>query len=436
MAVAKPLSIETFTASLRALGITPDMRLAVAVSGGVDSITLAHLVWHSHAQANIVFLTVDHRLRDTSTREAQDVVQTIRGWGGACDILTWDKAAGGHGVQERARKARYGLLRDAAQRHGCTAVLLGHNADDQAETFWMRLADGSGLSGLGGMQARRAHDGVTWLRPLLGCARADIAVYAQTHALPVIDDPSNANENFTRVRLRGFAAQLADEGLDAARLARTMGKLRAADDALHILTQDFMRQHSRVHAGGALHFSHADFVALPFDLRRRAMQAVLMAMTPRDYPPAYDALVALTQNLSQDEVSAASLGGCLLTLSRGDIWVMREPASAQVLPLDGAVGDEVLWDHRFEVRGLGALAGQGIALSPLGEAGIAALGQEKERLLWTEDFKNAPATIKRGVAALWRGQKLLAVPQFSWCAGGFDLPLPDIRAHISFGDIV
>lgn len=436
MAVAKPLNIDTFTASLRALGITPDMRLAVAVSGGVDSVTLAHLAWHSHAQGNLIFLTVDHRLRETSTREAHSVAQTICAWGGVCDILTWDAAAGGSGVQERARKARYGLLRDAAHRHGCAAVLLGHNGDDQTETFWMRLADGSGLSGLGGMQVRREHDGMAWLRPLLDMPRADIAAYARQHELPVIEDPSNTNGNFTRVRLRGFAQQLAQEGLDAPRLTRTMGKLRAADDALQAMTQDFMRQHLRVHSGGALHFSHAAFAGLPPDLRRRVVQTSVMAMTPRDYPPAYDALVALAQSLARDDAVAGSLGGCLFALSRGDIWVMREPASARVLRLDDVQGDALFWDHRFELGGIAKLAGQGIALSALGEAGIAALGQEKERLLWTEDFKNAPATIKRGVAALWRGQKLLAVPQFSWRAGGFDLPLPDIRPHISFGDIV
>ncbi len=436
MAVARLLTVDTLTASLREMGITPDMRLAVAVSGGVDSIALAHLAWHGHAQDNLVFLTVDHRLRDSSTREAEQVAQTLRAWGAVCDILTWDGAQHGAGVQERARHARYGLLADAAKRHGCAGVLLGHHADDQAETFWMRLADGSGLSGLGGMQSRRDHGGMTWLRPLLGVTRADIVAYARDHALPVIDDPSNKNENFTRVRLRGFAGQLADEGLDAPRLSRTMAKLRAADDALAALTAQFLHRHVTVHGGGALHFAHADFAALPDDLRRRVLQAALLAMTPRDYPPAYDAVLQLAQQFAHDAAPAASLNGCLLALSRGDVWVMREPAAAAHLPLEAGIGDALVWDHRFAVRGAAPLAGRGITLAALGEAGIAALGQEKERLLWTEDFKNAPAAIKRGAAALWQGQKLLAVPQLSWRAGGFDLPLPDIRTHISFGDIV
>ena len=427
MAVAKKLSIDTLTASLRALGITPDMRLAVAVSGGVDSITLAHLAWHSHPHDKLIFLTVDHRLRDTSTQETKNVADLIRQWGGTCEILTWNTAAGGAGIQERARLARYGLLRDAALKNKCDTVLLGHHADDQAETFWMRLADGSGLSGLGGMQAKRVHDGVTWLRPMLAASRADIAAYAQEHELPVIDDPSNKNDSFLRVRLRGFADHLKAEGLDATRLSRTMNKLRSADDALVELAAQFTQQHLRQHAGGALYMPHAPFAALPLDLRRRVLQSALYAMTPRDYPPAYDAAVSLAERLAHSDASTANLGGCMLTVSRGAIWVMREPAAAVTLVLDGDVSDTVVWDHRFAVSGLAPLMGQGLTLAALGEAGIAELGSQKERLLWTEDFKNAPAAIKRAVAGLWQGQKLLAVPQFSWRADRFALPLPDIQ---------
>ena len=424
------------TASLHALGVTPDMRLAVAVSGGVDSITLAHLLWHCHPRDNLVFFTVDHRLRDTSTREAAEVAALISGWGGRCDVLSWEEAAGGAGLQERARMARYCLLGDAARAADCKTLLLGHHADDQAETFWMRLADGSGLSGLGGMQASRVQDGITWLRPLLASTRTDIVAYAQEHALPVINDPSNANQSFLRVRLRGFADQLAAEGLGAQRLSRTMAKLRRADDALAELTTQFVRAQVKQHSGGALYFAHADFAALPLDLRRRVLQAVLQAMTPRDYPPSYDAALSLAQRLGDRAAATANLGGCMLTVSRGMIWVLREPVAAAKLALDAAVGDSCIFDHRFAVQGLAALAGQGLVLAVLGEAGIADLGAQKDGILWTEDFKNAPASIKRGVAALWQGQKLLAVPQLSWRTGGFTQPLPDIRPYISLGDIV
>lgn len=426
MAVAKKLCIETFAASLRALGITPDTRLAVAVSGGVDSITLAQLVWQCHPHDKIVFFTVDHRLRENSMHEAAQVCALIHGWGASCHVLTWDEATGGSGVQERARDARYRLLRVAALEQRCDHVLLGHHADDQAETFWMRLADGSGLSGLAGMQALRVHDGIAWLRPLLGVTRAQIAAYAQEHALPVIDDPSNANDRFLRARLRGFTDQLAAEGLDAARLSRTMAKLRAADDALVALTAQFMRAHVRHHAGGALYMPHAAFADLPTDLARRVLQATLQAMTPRSYPPAYDAVVDLAARLVDRGAATSNLGGCMVTVSRGMIWLIREPSTAATLALEAGIADAVVWDHRFDVRGLAVLAGQGLVLAALGEAGVTALGGQNERLLWTKDFKDAPASIKRGVAALWQGQKLLAVPQFSWRADRFTLPLPDI----------
>ncbi len=436
MAVAKQNCIADFTASLRDLGVTPAMRLAVAVSGGVDSIALAHLAWHAHPRDQLIFLTVDHRLRASSTREAEQVAALLRSWGAKCEILTWQDAKGGSGVQQRARTARYDLLRAAARAADCNAVLLGHHADDQAETFWMCLADGSGLSGLGGMTARRDDGGLVWLRPLLNATRSDIAAYAAAQALPVIEDPSNTNAAFTRVRLRGFVEQLEREGLDAQRLGRTMAKLRAADDALQSVTQQFIKTHIKQHIGGALCMTQAGFAALAPDLRRRVMQACLMAMTLRDYPPAYDALVGVAENMAQVGAAAVSLAGCLVMQYRGDIWILREVAATEICTLDTTGDDCAMWDHRFTVSGMRVIGHTDVQLRALGEAGIAILGQEKNKILWPEGFQNAPAALRRTVAALWQGEKLLAVPQLSWKAAGFDAPMPDIRAHISLGDIV
>lgn len=434
--MAELLDSTGFAARLRALGVTPDARLAVAVSGGVDSITLAHLAWAAHPHDHLVFLTVDHRLRASATQEAAAVADTLRGWGAQCEVLTWHDAQAGTGVQERARTARYALLRASALARGCGGVLLGHHEDDQAETFWMRLADGSGLTGLGGMAGRREDDALAWLRPLLDVSRADIAAYAHHHALPVIEDPGNVNPAFTRVRLRALAHTLAQEGLDGARVAQAMAKLRAADDALRQVTQDFIRCTVRCHAGGALVLPVAAFAAQAPDVRRRVLQACLQVMTPRDYPPAYDAVMQLGARMAGEGASASSLAGCLVLQHRGDIWVLREPAAAAAVDLDGGVADALVWDHRFHIRGLQALGGQGLRLAALGEAGIAHLGMAKEKLLWPDAFTAVPAGVRRGVVALWQGENVLAVPQLSWQTAGFTGALPAVQAQISLGDIV
>ncbi len=436
MAVADPLTAHHLTASLCALGLAPDTRLAVAVSGGVDSITLAHLAVQAWGVDRLVFFTVDHRLRESSTREAEHVAQTIMGWGADCRVLTWQGAQGGTGVQARARQARYDMLRESARAQGCAAVLLAHHADDQAETFWMRLADGSGLGGLAGMRALRRDDaGMLWARPLLDVSRAQIAAYAHRYALPVIEDPSNRNDVFLRARLRGFAEALADEGLDAARLGRTLGKLRAADDALAALTHRFVSAHMRVHAGGALVWDGAAFADLPDDLARRVVEYAVMTLVPRTYPPAYDAVAVRAAELKNADAPTTSLGGCLLVRRAGDIWCLREPAA---LPPATPVGDVdvLVWDSRFTLHGLAALAGQGVTLGGVGERGIALLGALPERVLWPEELAQAPAAVRRGLPALWQNEKLLAVPHLSWHDAGFPAALADIHAHISLGGVV
>lgn len=419
---------QRFAVTLAKTGVTASSHLGLAVSGGVDSIVLAHLAL-SFAQETGVRLsafTVDHRLRDTSAAEAADTAALLRGWGIPCDILPWQDAAAGPGLQARARDARYALLSAAARAAGCDAVLLGHQADDQLETFFMRLCDGSGLKGLGGMREMRCDSGLLWLRPLLGVSRGDIAHYAARHDLPVIDDPSNAQDRFTRVRLRGLLQGLQDEGLSAERLARSIGKLQEAEDALDWATRQQWQARAQSFQG-ALSLDLANWQDLPRDLRRRLLQRALRCLSPAAYPPLHEQLSFLADQAGADDFAGHALAGCLLRAKAGRLWVMREPAA---LPPPGAIAaDALCWDARFDMSGLAPWAGAGAQLAALGEGTV-------DKKLWAKDWQQAPALLRRGLPALWDGEKLLAVPSLSWRAGE-NLPvLPQVSPRNWGPDIV
>ena len=172
----------------------------VACSGGPDSSALAHLVAEARPDLALVLVHVAHGLRSAAAEQAdRDVVATHAGWLGAdlvgCDV---EVAPSGRGTEAAARDARYDALRRVASNRGAVTIVVGHSADDQAETVLLRLARGTGTDGLGAM-ASVAGDLV---RPLLRLRRADLRAFVAGEGLPVATDETNGDDAIRRVRVR------------------------------------------------------------------------------------------------------------------------------------------------------------------------------------------------------------------------------------------
>jgi tRNA(Ile)-lysidine synthase len=179
-------------------------RILCAVSGGPDSVVLAHQL---KAEADLVIGHVDHQMRTTSTRDARFVEALARRWGlpfkCARVPVPSHAAARKIGLEEAARELRYKALIKMARQTGCSRIATGHNADDQAETVLMNFLRGAGPAGLAGIPPRRTlAPGIEVFRPLLDTPRADILRYLQAHRLSYRQDPSNRSPKFTRNRIR------------------------------------------------------------------------------------------------------------------------------------------------------------------------------------------------------------------------------------------
>ena len=149
--------------------------------------------------------------------------------------MRWRGAKPGTGLQKTARAARYRLLAEAAEKGGAGLILTAHTLDDQAETVLIRLSRGSGLTGLAAMQRMTVvpgQDAVSLVRPLLDLPKARLLATLKAAKVAFADDPSNRDPRFTRVRLRGLMPKLAQEGLDARRLALLARRLKRADRAI------------------------------------------------------------------------------------------------------------------------------------------------------------------------------------------------------------
>ena len=211
--------------------------VAVACSGGPDSMALTKLVsdW-SVLKGGIAVhaLIVDHGLRLSSAEEAKITHEHLKNLPNVMPFtLVWDGPKPDTKIQEYARTKRYEMMATHCLNHNIKYLFLGHHQNDQAETVLFRLAKGSGLSGLGGMRSVQPYDdNLLILRPLINVPKEQILSFCKTHDISYVQDPSNTQDRYARVRLRGAWDILSAEGLTANRLAVTARRLERADRAL------------------------------------------------------------------------------------------------------------------------------------------------------------------------------------------------------------
>lgn len=384
-------------------GCLPDPvppRLGVAVSGGSDSVALLVLLadWAAARGATLCAVSVDHGLRPEAAAEAAGVGRLAAGLGLSHDVLHWERDAGAGGnLQDAARRARRRLIAGWAHAHGIGAVALGHTLDDQAETVLLRLARGSGVDGLSAMAPVRLWRGLHWIRPLLGATRAELRAELRRRGIGWVEDPSNEDPRYDRVRARRALVQLAPLGIDAARLAGTARHMATARAALEAATAEAARALARVGAGGDVTLQAAGLEALPEEIRLRLVAHVLCWVAAAEYRPRRRALERLLAG------GGGTLHGCRARLWRGQWYIGREPAAAAAAapaPL-GAV-----WDGRWRVQGPGAPDAR---VAALGAAGLAACPDWRASGLAREVLLAAPA--------VWQGGRLLAAPLAGWPQG-------------------
>lgn len=306
--------------------------LAVAVSGGPDSMALLWLLarWNKDLRQKIFVYTVDHGLRAESADEAARVQSWISGWQNVSHrILRWEGDKPETRILEAARVARYALLAAAMKRDGAESLFIGHHRDDQAETFLIRLAKGSGLDGLAGMRAvQESPLGIKLLRPLLDVPKQDLVDLCRAENIPFVEDPTNENEEYLRPRLRAAQRILAEEGLSAKRLSVTAGRLARARDALERLSLELFDRAVTARCENGLSMDFNMLRDAPEELVLRALLRAMEEVAPADdYGPRMEKLETLMARiLGEADFKGATLGGCVFAKRDKNraLWVGKE----------------------------------------------------------------------------------------------------------------
>lgn len=375
--MAEPVSDAEFAALMAAVGpFERDVRVAVALSGGSDSMALCLLAdaWARRVGGRVAALTVDHRLRPESGAEAAAVGRWMRARGIEHHVLPWDGAKPRTAIQAMARAARYDLLTGWCRRSGVLHLALAHQREDQAETFLMRLTRGSGADGLAGMSAVSETAAVRIVRPLLAVERARLTATLRARRQDWIEDPSNHDPAFARVRVRQWLAPLEWAGYGPARLGRMAETfaVRRADGEARIASL-LARACSLFPAGYAVLDPAVLAAALP-PTALGALARVLGTVGGGAYPVPKAKVEALLSWIVGDGPSSATLARCRCMRRGLGIVVCREGRHLP-RPVAMAPGGRILWDGRFDIAigdpADGAAAGEVPTLVALGREGWA-----------------------------------------------------------------
>lgn len=347
----EPIRAEEFASVLETLQHPAHAPLALAVSGGPDSMALAicALRWAQTTNTKLVAFIVDHALRPQSGDETEQTHKTLSQLGMNSEILRWEHAPIVTRLHSTARKARYQLLMDACKKHGFDTLMLAHQREDQAETILMRLAKGSGIDGLAGMATKSESEGIRLLRPLLAFPKERlIATCGEAH-ISFITDPSNMSDQFARGRLRRVLPLLEKEGFTVDRLFDLGHRAAEARDALDHYANIFIQQHAQQDVAGVIRIDRAAMISQPRAIIQRVMTSALQAIYAQDYAPEYTTLNSLiTTLLAPDTMPPRTLHGCLISLNEKYIIIMREYAGISDAPTLRP-GETTSWDDRWNV---------------------------------------------------------------------------------------
>lgn len=323
--------------------------LILAVSGGPDSVAMLWLAarWRRALKRGprLVAVTVDHQLRPEAGREAAGVKRLARDLGVEHRTLRWRGAKPATGVPAAARDARYALLLKAARQCEAAHILTAHTRDDQAETFLMRMARGSGIAGLGAMARQSPRQGAIVVRPLLDVPKARLLATLDKAGVPYAFDPTNIDAKYTRPRLRALMPLLAAEGCNARNLARLAGRLGRANAALELMA-DGAERFFALRDGGAPQpgFDFDAFVALPEEIRVRVLLRAIGRVGTEGVPELgkVEALLGAIEaagSISGKPGTAGrlrqTLAGALITVARGRIRVESAPPRRKAGPNRG-----------------------------------------------------------------------------------------------------
>ena len=298
----------------------------VAVSGGPDSLALSFLtkIYSLKKSLNVKYFLVDHRLRKNSTIEAKNIQKNLKNFSINLNILTWKGSKPQKNVQSISRDKRYELLIKIANELKIKNILLGHHLDDLFENFFIRILRGSGLNGLVSLDRETQRDKVNLIRPLIELNKNDL-VYLSNHVFgSYVNDPSNENDKFKRVKVRNFIKQLGLEGLDKNKLLLTVRNLKLANENIKYYVKKNLKKNLTILPIKDNIILKKNFFLQSDEVVFRSFTEVLKIIGKKYYPVRGKKIDKILQSIKAKSSFKLTLGGCVIKKVNDTIIVSKE----------------------------------------------------------------------------------------------------------------
>jgi len=302
--------------------------LAVAVSGGPDSLALAYLAkcYSIKNKINVKYFIVDHKLRKESSSEAKTVKSVLNKIDINCKILKWKGKKPSKNIQAIARDKRYSLLANECKKNNIKYLLLGHHLNDLFENFLIRMTRGSGLNGLISFSKNTKYrsQNLIIMRPLLNLEKKDLLYISNEVFSFFVKDPSNINEDYKRTRIRKLLYLLEKEGLDVKKLKLTINNLKDSDKSIKFYVDRNLKKNTFFLKSKNIYIINYNFFDQSHEIIFRSLTNLIQKLGKKYYPARGKSINELIEKINKKSFTKVTLGGCFVERVNETILITQE----------------------------------------------------------------------------------------------------------------
>ena len=303
-----------------------DENFGVAVSGGPDSLALAFLAKIYSIKRKLVpkFFIVDHKLRSESTKEAKVVKDLLKQILITPEILTWKGKKPSKNIQSLARKKRYELIYKRCDKYKINNILIGHHQDDLFENFFIRLLRGSGLKGLISLDKENKIGDKNLLRPLLDQKKEDLVFLSKNVFNFYIQDPTNNDEKYQRIKIRKLIKELQKNGLDKNKFFKTIKNLKYSNKVVNFYVSENLKKNTFFSNRSNKLILNKFFFYQPYEVIFRALSESIKLIGKKYYSARGKKLDKIIKDIENNQSFRATLGGCIIEKVNETVIISKE----------------------------------------------------------------------------------------------------------------
>ena len=300
---------------------------SAAISGGPDSLALAFLLkcYNLETSQKVKYIHVDHGIKANSALEAKKTEHLLKKIDIKIKVLKWNGVKPSSNIQSIARKNRYKIIFNFIKKKNINTLFLGHNLDDLIENFFIRLTRGSGLDGFVSFNTKilENFDNKIIIRPLINVDKSELLYLTKKIFRSYVNDNSNKNPKFKRVRIRNIMQQFKDEGLDYQKLKKTIFNLSDSNSSIKFYAHRNIDLNVTFLSKNKVLLSKF-FFEQPSEIVFRSIKEIIMKVSKNYYPPRGKKIVNLVQYLKSDNFKKSTLAGCIIEKINDSIVIFRE----------------------------------------------------------------------------------------------------------------